>query len=145
VLDNRGGVSNLPVGAEAARAELIAQTGVDDPSNVRLAVKENRKLSPDEVVELVRQYEAGATIQSLGVSFGLHTQTVRAHLRRKGVTLRSMRALTDEQEVEVMRLYVEECGRWMSWGQSFGWTRRRFDARWCDGACRGDRRDGDDG
>lgn len=74
-VDNGGGVANLLV--SAAQAELIAQTGAEDPASVRLAVKENRKLSPEEVVEVVEAYQRGATLQSLSVSFGLHTQTVR--------------------------------------------------------------------
>lgn len=40
--------------------------------------------------------------------FGLHRETVRAHLRRQGVTLRPQRVLTDSQEIEAVRLYVEE-------------------------------------
>lgn len=107
-LDTRGGVASLLDGAAAARAELIAQTGAEDPSSVRLTVKENRKLSPEEVVEVVRQYIAGATLQSLSVSFGMHTQTVRAHLQRVGVELRPVRVLEGILADEAVRLYVEE-------------------------------------
>ena len=107
-MDNRGGVATLLVGADAARAELIVQTGAEDPASVRLTVKENRKLSPEEVIELVQQYEAGATLQSLSVRFGAHTQTVKAHLRRAGVELRPVRVLEGCVADEAVQLYVEE-------------------------------------
>jgi DNA-directed RNA polymerase specialized sigma24 family protein len=99
---------------------LVAQTGAADPASVRLVVKENRKLSPSEITELVGCYQAGATIRSLGEVFGLHEQTVRAHLRRRGVRLRSLCALTDEQELEVVRLYVEEERSLTELGDRFG-------------------------
>ena len=87
----------------------MAQTGMADaPSKVRLQVKENRKLSPGEVVELVDAYKAGASQAKLTRRFGIHEQTVRAHLRRQGVKLRPLRALAEVQEVEAVRLYVEE-------------------------------------
>lgn len=75
---------------------------------MRLQVKENRKLSPHEVVELVDAYKAGASQAELRRRFGVHEQTVRAHLRRQGVKVRPLRALTEEQEVEAVRLYAEE-------------------------------------
>lgn len=43
-----------------------------------------------------------------GCLFGLHEQTVRAYLRRRGVKLRPLRALTETQEAEVVKLYAEE-------------------------------------
>lgn len=86
----------------------MIQSGALDPGAVRLRVKENRKLSPAEVTELVAVYETGTSQRELSRRFGLHEQTVRAHLRRQGVRLRPQRVLTDAQEVEAVRLYVEE-------------------------------------
>lgn len=87
---------------------IVAQSGAVDPGAVRLRVKENRKLSPAEVVELVDAYETGASQRELTRRFGLHEQTVRAHLRRQGVNLRPQRVLTDVQEAEAVRLYAED-------------------------------------
>lgn len=106
-LDALGGLAKLQVSG-TGRDEIVAQSGSEDPALVRLRVKENRKLSPDEVGELVAAYEAGASQRELTRRFGLHEQTVRAHLRRRGVTLRPQRVLTDAQEAEVVRLYVGE-------------------------------------
>ncbi|MGQ0775084.1 MAG: hypothetical protein ACT4NY_11815 [Pseudonocardiales bacterium] len=106
-MDELGGLENLRVSGDVHEA-IVAQTGAVDPEMVRLQIKENRKLSPAEVVELVDAYEAGASQADLTRRFGLHEQTVRSHLRRQGVKLRPLRALPEEQEVEVVRLYVEE-------------------------------------
>lgn len=106
-LDELGGLAKLQI-SDAGCDEIVAQSGVEDPAVVRLQVKENRKLSPDEVGELVAAYEAGASQRELTRQFGLHEQTVRAHLRRQGVRLRPQRVLTAGQEDEVVRLYVEE-------------------------------------
>jgi transposase-like protein len=59
-------------------------------------------------MELVDAYKAGASQAELARRFGVHAQTVHAHLRRQGVKLRPLKVLTDVQEAEVMRLYVEE-------------------------------------
>jgi transposase-like protein len=106
-LGERGGHGNVQVTGGVPEA-IIAQTGAVDPASVRLQVRENRKLSPAEVAELVDTYQAGASQRELTRRFGLHEQTVRAHLRRQGVTLRLQRVLTDTQEAEAVRLYVEE-------------------------------------
>jgi lambda repressor-like predicted transcriptional regulator len=106
-LDELGGLENVQVSG-VAREAIMAQTGAVDLSLVRLEIKENRKLSPSEVAELVDAYEAGASQRELTRRFDLHEQTVRAHLRRQGVKLRPLRALTEAQEVEVVGLYVEK-------------------------------------
>jgi predicted DNA binding protein len=108
-LDELDGWENTQVN-EGAREAIIAQTGAVEPGTVRLKIKENRKLSPAEVRKLVAAYEAGTSQRELTRRFGLHEQTVRAHLRRQKVTLRPVRVLTEVQEIEVIKLYVEK--RW---------------------------------
>jgi hypothetical protein len=97
------GPKNAQVRASTGEA-VVAQTGAPYPSSVRLEVRENRKLLPGEVEKVVARYKAGASIRSLGEAFGLHEQTVRAHLRRRGVELRPVRALTEEKEIKIVRL-----------------------------------------
>jgi DNA invertase Pin-like site-specific DNA recombinase len=104
----RGIVAENVLVSAGADGAAIAQAGASDVDTVRAEVKENRKLSPAEVADVVARYEAGATIRSLAKAFGLHEQTVRAHLRRQGVKLRPLRPLTESQEREVVRLYVDE-------------------------------------
>src|SRR5262249_47493941 len=100
-------LGNAQVKARLVEA-IVEQTGVEDAESVRLDVMENRKLSPPEVAALVEAYSVGASQKELARRFGMHEQTVRAHLRRAGVALRPARALTDEQENAAARMYVEE-------------------------------------
>src|SRR5580765_2648867 len=58
----------------------------------------NHKLQPDEITALVEAYRAGASLPTLAKQFGLHYQTVRAHLNRSGVERRECRPALDEQE-----------------------------------------------
>lgn len=106
-LDARGGLENLQVGGEASDA-AVAQSGAVDPADVRLQVKENRRLSPAEVAELADAYRRGTSQAELSRRFGVHRETVRRHLMGQGVDRRPRRALTDVQEAEAVRLYVEE-------------------------------------
>lgn len=106
-LEAAGGLASLQPNSTASEA-VIAQTGADDPAIVRLAVNENCKLPPAAIAELAVRYEAGASIQSLGKAFGLHHQTVRAHLVRQGITIRPLRSFSGGQEAEVARLYRDE-------------------------------------
>jgi len=101
VLDALGKLENLQVSSGTLNT-IIAQSGAVDPAAVRLQAKENRKLSPTELVE---PYEARASQAELARRFGLHEQTIRAYLRRQGMRLR---ALMEAQEAEAVRLYVEE-------------------------------------
>lgn len=69
--------------------------------------KPNRKLQPAEVDDLIGRYEQGTNLSELARQFDLHFQTVRAHLRRRGVDLRSSHpVLSDEQKLEVRALYA---------------------------------------
>jgi DNA-binding transcriptional ArsR family regulator len=47
-----------------------------------------RQLRASEVDELVRAYQAGATVYELGKQFGVNRKTVSSHLRARGVTMR---------------------------------------------------------
>jgi len=77
----------------------------------------NRKLQPAEIAELVASYVAGASIRSLGKQYGMHEQTVRAHLRRQGVEQRPVLIIKDEDLALVLELHQA------------GWGARRIGAR----------------
>ncbi len=47
--------------------------------------KAQRRLTPEQVAQLVREYEAGDDIRALAARWGLHRTTVAAHLGRAGV------------------------------------------------------------
>lgn len=80
---------------------------VSEPG-VRVLRQPNRKLTPIEIDELVRRYQAGSTMSGLAKEYGMHFQTVRAHLRRGEVSLRSEQpALTQKQIDEAVALYAQ--------------------------------------
>jgi hypothetical protein len=64
VLDEVGELENIQV-SEVTREAITAQSGVVDPGLVRMEVRENRILSPDEVTELVESYRRGAGVREL--------------------------------------------------------------------------------
>src|SRR5262249_5277692 len=76
-----------------------------EPGEVTWLKQPNRKLKPAEVDELVALYQAGARLAALGRQFGMHEQTVRAHLQRRGVELRGKQALTKVKIKSVVQRY----------------------------------------
>ncbi|MFF0492516.1 hypothetical protein ACFYTQ_26100 [Nocardia sp. NPDC004068] len=77
------------------------------PRAERRSYKPNRKLLPDEVEALVAKYQAGASIADLAREFGMHTQTVDAHLKRQGVEKRGSYKLSPDQADKAVRLYAD--------------------------------------
>ncbi|MDV6291466.1 hypothetical protein [Rhodococcus aetherivorans] len=65
----------------------------------------NRKLEPVEVAELMRRYRKGATVYKLAEEFGMHRQTVSAHLHREGIALRSRVRMTPQLLARATELY----------------------------------------
>lgn len=105
--------------AEAISA-AVAQAGVDDPSTVRLEVDEQRKLTPAEVQELVEAYRHGASQTELGRRFGIHRQTVGRYLAKQHVERRSRRPLDESQQLEAVRLYVDQTWTLAEIAKKFG-------------------------
>ncbi|MBF6097827.1 helix-turn-helix domain containing protein [Nocardia cyriacigeorgica] len=65
----------------------------------------NRKLEGHEIEALVRRYREGATVYELAEEFGMHRQTVSAHLHREGVTLRARVRMTPQLLARATELY----------------------------------------
>jgi len=63
-----------------------------------------RRISAEEVQDLVVKYEAGATVNELAKYFGIHRTTVSAELHRQGVAIRGV-GLTGQQIGESVLLY----------------------------------------
>ncbi len=79
-----------------------------------------RRLTPDQVAELVAEYQAGADMKELAVRWQVHRTTVAGQLRRAAVELRRQ-GLSDEQLDEAAQLYGE------------GWSLQRLAERYtCD-------------
>jgi lambda repressor-like predicted transcriptional regulator len=67
----------------------------------------NRKLSTDELAELVECYRRGSLASELAERYGIHRQTVIAHLKREGVTVRPQVKLTAPMVEQAAELYAE--------------------------------------
>ena len=78
----------------------------DEPSYpVRHVLRQHqRRFTADEVAELVRRYEAGATTYELAALYRCKRQTISGKLRAAGVVLR-MNSSTAKQIDEMVRLY----------------------------------------
>lgn len=73
----------------------------------RSLAQPNRKLRADEVDELVAKYTLGSDIAALAQLFGMHRQTVRSHLLRRGVALRSDSPVLSETQIDrLVELYA---------------------------------------
>ncbi|MEU9407547.1 helix-turn-helix domain-containing protein [Streptomyces sp. NPDC048281] len=89
---------------ETVRA--LGESAVARPA-VATEIKENRKLSPREVTELVVAYQQGATVSALSRRFGMHRQTVNHHLARAGVAIRSQVKMTPSRVAKAKELYEQ--------------------------------------
>ncbi|URM93982.1 helix-turn-helix domain-containing protein [Actinomadura madurae] len=63
-----------------------------------------RRLSDEQVHQLIEDYQSGSTVYQLGERFGVSRQTVSRILKRHGVTMR-MSGMSQEQIDEAVRLY----------------------------------------
>jgi len=79
-----------------------------------------RRLTPEQVEQLVADYQVGASMKELAAKWQLHRTTVAAQLRRAGMQLRR-RGISADQLPDVTRLYGE------------GWSCQRLAERYdCD-------------
>lgn len=91
-------------GLAAALPSLLAQPRA--PAGVVPLRQEQRRLTQEQVAQLVSAYQAGGGVKELGCKFKIHRETVGEHLKRVGVRLRQ-RGLTAEQIDGCVRLYGE--------------------------------------
>ncbi len=94
---------------------LVDEVGVvpTAPGGIRMtatrhspaALRPNHKLMPAEISKLVDTYRRGATVFELAEQFGIHRQTVSAHLHREGVAMRSRTRMTPRLVTHATELY----------------------------------------
>lgn len=66
----------------------------------------HRRLTPEQIAELIARYEAGSTVYELGDAFKINRKTVSIILKREGITTRH-RKLTDQDIEQAIALYNE--------------------------------------
>ena len=65
-----------------------------------------RRLTADQIAELVDRYRSGKTMKELASEFGIHRTTVSSHLTEQGVPIRRG-GLDQEQTAEALQLHEE--------------------------------------
>lgn len=108
----RGLLSNPPKTVDNLLRALERADGTSQPVRVRVTQrkieKPNHKLMPDEIDALVTAYAAGSSLSQLGLQFGIHRQTAKAHLERRGVTIRAEANSLSEEELDLaVELYPD--------------------------------------
>jgi DNA-directed RNA polymerase specialized sigma24 family protein len=100
------------------------ETSLHPPSGrvVRRIGTTQTLLREAQIDDLVARYQEGEKVTSLAVHFGIHRNTVTAHLRRRGAQL--SRGLSDEQISEAGILYTEQQWTLEEIGRKFGVSRR---------------------
>jgi DNA-directed RNA polymerase specialized sigma24 family protein len=84
----------------------VPEESVVDPAVRRTLLRDNRKLQPAEIDELVQLYEPGLDLIELGRRFGMHRHTARSHLLRRGIKLRPQYLpLTSNQRADMVAAY----------------------------------------
>jgi hypothetical protein len=87
--------------------KAIQTTGPVRPVAPRQLQRQIR-LPREQIVELVRQFEAGTPASALASRFGVNESTVLSHLKRAGVERSSYRKLHGELLDRAKELYLEQ-------------------------------------
>lgn len=67
--------------------------------------QEQRRLTPEQVDQLVADYLAGTSASVVAMNYGIHPHTAVAHIKRAGVAIRRA-GLDAVQQNEAVRLYI---------------------------------------
>ena len=89
-----------------SNSDIRRPTDSGDVGVRRRIEQTNHRLQPSEVDELVGEYLEGASLEALARKYDIHSQTVIAHLERRGVELRRQTVLTDEQVAQIIEQYA---------------------------------------
>lgn len=68
----------------------------------------NTRLQPNQIAELLADYQAGTHLRELATKYAVSESTVKRHIRASGVEHRKTRALARDQIQEAARLYVHD-------------------------------------
>ncbi len=91
----------------ADRARSIDRRGPDRTEARARTRGTARRLTEDEVTELVTDYEGGATVYDLAKRFKIHRNTVSGHLHLRDIKMRGQ-SMTEEQVDLATRLYQQD-------------------------------------
>lgn len=96
-----------PVARILANPPLISHKPLGSPMNPR-GRGPLLRLRPEQVDELVQEYESGRSATELAREFGINQQTALDHLHRRGVdVIRSPKAVPDDELPKLQELYEQ--------------------------------------
>jgi hypothetical protein len=107
LVDVRGPYSNTKDqvrALEELRGKLPSLDTPEPRSIKRDRPRRVRQLGPDQVEQLIADYQSGATVYELGDRFGIERRTVSTILHRHGVPMRR-RSLSPDQVDHAIHLY----------------------------------------
>jgi transposase-like protein len=90
----------------AAQPGLLTRATDDRQCSPVRQRQSQRRLTPEQVQQLVDEYEAGTGVQDLAARWAIHRTTVAAQLRQAGVRLRRQ-GLSEETLDQAIHLYNE--------------------------------------
>lgn len=67
--------------------------------------RQQRRLSPQQIHELLEEYRNGATARDLADRYGIHRLTVAQHIKRSGQQTRSLRSFEGAKLTELIDEY----------------------------------------
>lgn len=118
-MEVRGPYSNIKDQFRALEELLERLPSLDtpEPPSIKLdRPRRARQLGSEQVVQLIADYQSGATVYELGDRFGIERRTVSNILHRHGVPMRR-RGLSEDQIDKAVQLYNQ------------GWSLARISAR----------------
>ncbi|PXY25742.1 hypothetical protein BA062_25500 [Prauserella flavalba] len=118
-MEVRGAYSNIKDQVRALEELSVKLPSLDTPEPPTIKrdrPRRARQLGSEQVVQLIADYQSGATVYELGDRFGIERRTVSNILHRHGVPMRR-RGLSEDQIDEAVQLYNQ------------GWSLARISAR----------------
>ena len=83
----------------------VTDTSYDPDSKVKSYQQEQKRLSNDEISQIIEKYNAGATTYELAAEFGCHRRTISRALKKSGIEV-SIKTESKDGVVEaILRLY----------------------------------------
>lgn len=91
-------------GSARLNSAVTSPPAAVDYEQIKTISQRQKRLSKDEIGEVVKSYLAGSTVYQLADEFGCHRNTISTHLKSSGVILR-LTPLSEDQIHEAVRLY----------------------------------------
>lgn len=83
----------------------VTDTSYDPDSKVKSCKQKQKRLSDDEIRQIVDKYKAGATTYELAAEFGCHRRTISRALKKSGIEVSIKTESKDGVVATILHLY----------------------------------------